>query len=105
MAVSESKPGNSRLELHSQSLAFVERLFADLGRVSGVEPPALKLPPPAALRLAQLSEAGPGRAVISVDEVRSVSQWWTYSSAKAKRELGWKPRYASWRQGFAQGLG
>ena len=27
------------------------------------------------------------------------------SNAKAKRELGWEPRYASWRQGFAQGLG
>jgi 2-alkyl-3-oxoalkanoate reductase len=26
------------------------------------------------------------------------------SNAKAKRELGWKPRYASWRLGFAQGL-
>jgi len=27
------------------------------------------------------------------------------SNEKANRELGWKPRYASWRQGFAQGLG
>ena len=27
------------------------------------------------------------------------------SNEKAKHELGWKPRYASWRQGFAQGLG
>jgi nucleoside-diphosphate-sugar epimerase len=27
------------------------------------------------------------------------------SNQKAKRELGWKPRYATWRQGFAQGLG
>ena len=27
------------------------------------------------------------------------------SNAKAKRELGWEPCYASWRQGFAQGLG
>jgi nucleoside-diphosphate-sugar epimerase len=27
------------------------------------------------------------------------------SNEKAKRELDWKPRYASWRQGFAQGLG
>ena len=27
------------------------------------------------------------------------------SNAKAKRELGWQPRYASWRQGFRQGLG
>jgi nucleoside-diphosphate-sugar epimerase len=24
-----------------------------------------------------------------------------FSNAKAKRELGWKPRYSSWRQGFA----
>ena len=27
------------------------------------------------------------------------------SNAKAKRELGWTPRYPSWRQGFAEGLG
>ena len=27
------------------------------------------------------------------------------SNAKAKRELGWTPRYPSWRQGFAHGLG
>lgn len=26
------------------------------------------------------------------------------SNEKVKRELGWQPRYASWRQGFAQGL-
>jgi nucleoside-diphosphate-sugar epimerase len=24
------------------------------------------------------------------------------SNAKAKRELGWRPRYPSWRQGFAE---
>jgi len=27
-----------------------------------------------------------------------------FSNAKAKRELGWEPRYASWRQGFKQAL-
>lgn len=27
------------------------------------------------------------------------------SNAKAKRELGWTPRYPSWRQGFREGLG
>jgi 2-alkyl-3-oxoalkanoate reductase len=27
------------------------------------------------------------------------------SNAKAKRELGWQPRYASWRQGFSEALG
>jgi nucleoside-diphosphate-sugar epimerase len=28
-----------------------------------------------------------------------------FSNAKAKRELGWKLRYPSWRQGFRMGLG
>ena len=27
------------------------------------------------------------------------------SNEKAKRELGWEPHYASWQEGFAQGLG
>jgi nucleoside-diphosphate-sugar epimerase len=27
------------------------------------------------------------------------------SNAKARRELGWEPRYRSWRQGFRDGLG
>ena len=38
-------------------------------------------------------------ATIMMTEVRGAS------NEKAKRELGWKPRYASWRVGFAQGLG
>jgi dihydroflavonol-4-reductase len=70
----------------------VRRLFADLARLSGVEPPALRLPPPAALRLAQLAESGPVPALVTPDEVKWASQWWTYSSAKAKRELGWRAR-------------
>ncbi|MFC8130343.1 NAD-dependent epimerase/dehydratase family protein [Streptomyces sp. NPDC057302] len=28
-----------------------------------------------------------------------------FSNAKAKRELGWEPRYPSWRQGFREGIG
>ena len=67
----------------------LDRLFADLGRISGVEPPALKLPPAIALRFAQALEAAPGRPPITVDEVKSASQWWTYKTTKAKRELGW----------------
>jgi hypothetical protein len=27
------------------------------------------------------------------------------SNEKAKRELDWRPRYPSWRQGFANGNG
>ncbi len=45
-------------------------------------PPAAEPPPPYALEMSQ-------RAA---------------SNAKAKRELGWVPRYASWREGFAASL-
>ncbi len=37
-------------------------------------------------------------AVIMMTEGRG------FSNAKAKRELGWQPRYPSWRQGFKDGL-
>ena len=69
----------------------LNRLFADLGRLSGVEPPALRLPPGLALRFAQALERAPGRAPITVDEVKAAGQWWTYRCTKAKRELGWAP--------------
>jgi nucleoside-diphosphate-sugar epimerase len=38
-------------------------------------------------------------ATVMMTEVRGAS------NAKAKRVLGWQPRYPSWRQGFAEGLG
>ncbi len=38
-------------------------------------------------------------ATVMMTEVRGAS------NAKAKRELGWRLRYPSWRQGFADGLG
>lgn len=37
--------------------------------------------------------------VVMMTEVRGAS------NAKAKRELGWQPAYASWRDGFRRGLG
>ena len=71
----------------------LDRLFADLGRISGVAPPAVKLPLPAALALAAAAERAPGRPVITVDEVRSSSLWWAFRSNKARRELGWAPSH------------
>jgi dihydroflavonol-4-reductase len=72
----------------------LDRLFADLGRLSGVEPPALKLPLPAALALAHTAEALPGApAPPAPVELRAMGQWWAYRSTKAKRELGWKPAH------------
>jgi nucleoside-diphosphate-sugar epimerase len=38
-------------------------------------------------------------AVTAMTEIRGAS------NDKAKRELGWRLRYPSWRQGFAEGLG
>ena len=66
-----------------------DRLFADLGRLSGVEPPTVKLPLPAALALARAAEAMPGRPPITVQEIRALSLWWAFRSTKAKRQLGW----------------
>jgi len=69
------------------------RLFADLGRLSGVEPPAVKLPLPAALALAAALERMPGRPVTTTVELRAASLWWAFRSNKAKRELGWTPSH------------
>jgi dihydroflavonol-4-reductase len=66
-----------------------DRFFADLGRLAGVEPPVLKLSPAVAMRMVELLDRGPGRAPVNAMQVLSASQWWTYRSTKAKRELGW----------------
>jgi len=71
----------------------LDRLFADLGRLSGVAPPPLKLPVPAALAVAHGFATMPGVPPITAVEVRAASQWWTYRSTKARRELGWKPSH------------
>jgi dihydroflavonol-4-reductase len=65
-----------------------ERLFADLGRLSGIEPP-VKLPSQAARAAASVLGGGRGWPLTAL-EVRAASQWWTYRSNKAVRELGWK---------------
>jgi dihydroflavonol-4-reductase len=71
----------------------LDRLFADLGRLSGVEPPAVKLPLQVALAMARAASALPGKPAVTEIELRAASLWWTYRSTKAKRELGWKPAH------------
>jgi dihydroflavonol-4-reductase len=71
----------------------LDRLFADLGRLSGVEPPAVKLPLPAALMLAAAAGRMPGTPPITAVEARAASLWWAFRSTKAKRELGWAPAH------------
>lgn len=68
----------------------LDRLFTDLARLSGVEPPSVKLPAPVALAMAQAGRWLPGAPVPNPAGVRAASLHWAFSSAKAKRELGWR---------------
>jgi dihydroflavonol-4-reductase len=67
----------------------LDRLFADLGRLSGVEPPAVKLPAGVALALAGAAELFPGAPPEATAELRAASLRWAFRNTKAKRELGW----------------
>lgn len=69
----------------------MDRLFADLGRLSGVEPPAVKLPLPAAVALARALAPVPGVPGVHETELRGMALRWAYRSTKAKRLLGWSP--------------
>jgi dihydroflavonol-4-reductase len=70
----------------------LQRLFSDFERISGVPAPALKVPSQLATSGARVAEQLGLPLSLAVDETRSASLWWTYSSAKAKRELGFSPR-------------
>jgi dihydroflavonol-4-reductase len=65
------------------------RLFADLGRLSGVQPPALKLPVTAAMALAAAAQRVGQTHLPTPEEVRAASLNWSFSNRRAKRELGW----------------
>jgi dihydroflavonol-4-reductase len=70
-----------------------QRLFGELQRISGVEGPVMRVPRSVALALAEGSARVPGfPALGSVEEIRAAAHWWTYRSAKARRELGWTTR-------------
>ena len=68
----------------------LDRLFNDLARLSGVEPPSLKLPVAVALALARAGQPVAGGWMPMPGEIRAASLHWAFSSAKAKRELGWR---------------
>jgi len=69
----------------------LDRLFADLARLSEVPPP-VKLPAAMVLSSVELAERLGLPAPSSRDEVRAGALWWTYRNTRARRELGFKPR-------------
>ena len=93
----------------SATVAAIERGAAGIYQVADDEPAPVRDWLPA---LAAALHAAPPRhlprwvgrlaageaATVMMTEVRGAS------NAKAKRELGWRLRYPSWRQGFAEGL-
>lgn len=94
----------------SATVAAVERGAAGIYNVADDEPAPMRewVPPyaeavgaPKQMRapvwVARLV-AGPATSMMTI-EMRGAS------NAKARRELGWKPRYPSWRQGFREALG
>ncbi len=70
----------------------LDRLFADLSRISGVPRPELRVPGGLALVGVEIASHTPLSLPTSVDEVRSGIEWWTYRSDKAERELGYVSR-------------
>jgi len=70
----------------------LDRLFADLARISGVRAPAVKIP----ARLARAAVGAASATSVSLpfapEEIVSATQRWTYRNTKAKRELGFAPR-------------
>lgn len=70
----------------------LQRLFADLARISGASPPALRLPAPLAIGGVEMARRLGIPLPVSREEVRSGTLWWTYRSSKAKKELGFEPR-------------
>ena len=70
----------------------LQRLFADLSRISGAAPPAMRLPAPLAIGGVEVIRRLGIPLPVSREEVRSGTLWWTYRSTKAKKELGFEAR-------------
>ena len=90
LADAKGKPGE-RYILGGRNFTL-GRLFADIGRISGVPPPPVKVPPRMTKVAVALAERAGFPVPVSEDEVRSAQHWWTYRNTKAKKELGFKPR-------------
>ena len=71
--------------------AKVSDFFPYLAEVVGAKPP-MRVP------------AWVGRLAAGEVGVRVMTEARGASNAKAKRELGWQPRWSSWREGFRDGL-
>ena len=70
----------------------LQRLFADLERISGVPAPPVRVPADLAHAGISLANRVGIQTAVSTDEISSARLWWTFKNNKAKRELGFAPR-------------
>jgi 2-alkyl-3-oxoalkanoate reductase len=93
----------------SATVAAIERGRPGIYNVADDEPAPVR---EVLLELARVLGAGPprrlpgwlARLLVGKGAVEIMTQARGISSEKIKRELGWTPRYPSWRTGFAEGL-
>jgi dihydroflavonol-4-reductase len=90
LAADELGAVGERYILGNRNFTF-DRLFADLGRLSGVEPPPVKLPLGVALILAEAAQRIGLTGMPSPTEVRAASLNWAFVNTRARRELAWRP--------------
>lgn len=87
-----------RYILGGENLVLKE-IFKRIARISGQAPPRIRLPLSLVLPIACLAEAwarrfGSGEPFVNVDSVRMAKKRMFFSSMRARRELGYKPRLA-----------
>jgi dihydroflavonol-4-reductase len=90
LLAAESGENGERYILSARNFTY-DRLFADLGRLSGIEPP-VKVPAAAARVAVEVLGASGRSWPLNQADVRAAGQWWTYRSTKARRELSWESR-------------
>jgi dihydroflavonol-4-reductase len=93
LAARRGKPGE-RYVLGGQNMRWSE-VIERVAKLAGRRHPLLVLPPAIASFATLLNGVGIRRLPLPLEGIRLMAPDWRYSSAKAKRELGYKPRPAS----------
>lgn len=85
--------------LCGENLTF-EEIWAQVAATLGKKAPKIHIPLALYQGISRLSWALLGRSILPPQFFKMISQSWRFSSAKAERELGWKPH--SFAQGIAE---
>lgn len=97
LAFGKGRPGE-RYVLGGENLSLKE-IFTRIATLSRHAPPRVRLPHAVLYPVAYAAEGwvrlrGHGRPLVTVDELRMSKKWMFFSSNKARRELGYRPRPA-----------